>query len=113
MRVDPWLHKFSAAITVCDTEGKIVYMNEKSQSAYAADGGAGLLGTNALDCHPEPARSKMVAMLKNQSRNCYTVQKGRGKKLIYQAPWYKESGQYGGLVELTIELPQDLPHHTR
>jgi transcriptional regulator with PAS, ATPase and Fis domain len=110
---DPWLHKFSAAITICDTEGKIVYMNEKSLSAYAADGGAELLGKNALNCHPEPARSKMAAMLETQGRNCYTVKKGRGKKLLYQAPWYKETGEFGGLVELALELPQDLPHYIR
>ncbi|NLP17526.1 MAG: PAS domain-containing protein [Firmicutes bacterium] len=108
-----YLHNFSAAITVCDTEGKIVYMNEKSKSAYAADGGAKLVGKNALDCHPEPARSKMAALLKNQGRNCYTVEKGRVKKLLYQAPWYKDSGEYGGLVELALEIPKDLPHYIR
>ncbi|MGI6129844.1 MAG: PAS domain-containing protein [bacterium] len=108
-----WLHNFGGAITVCDTEGKIVYMNKKALSAYAVDGGAKLLGQNVLDCHPEPARSKTAAMLQNQETNCYTVEKNGVKKLLYQAPWYKETGEYGGLVELSLEIPADMPHYIR
>ena len=32
-------------------------MNEQAAKAYATQGGKALIGTNLLDCHPEPARS--------------------------------------------------------
>jgi len=34
-----WVHSFGGAVTVCDSEGKILYMNKKSQSTFAGDGG--------------------------------------------------------------------------
>jgi len=86
------LSEESGAVTVCDSEGKILYMNKKSQSTFAGDGGARLIGGNVLDCHPEPARSKLATMLKTKDRNCYTIEKNGVKKLIYQAPWYMDSG---------------------
>ena len=56
-----WINDFSGAVTVCDTEGRILEMNEKSREVFAADGGAALVGTNVLDCHPEPSRTKLKA----------------------------------------------------
>jgi hypothetical protein len=32
--------------------------------------------------------------------------------MIYQAPWFKE-GKVAGLVELSLEIPFDLPHYIR
>ena len=108
-----WVHSFGGAVTVCDSEGKILYMNKKSQSTFAGDGGARLIGGNVLDCHPEPARSKLATMLKTKDRNCYTIEKNGVKKLIYQAPWYMAWGECGGLVELSLEIPSEMPHYVR
>ena len=36
----------------------------------------------------------------------------RVRKLIYQAPWYRD-GVHAGLVELSLELPADMPHFVR
>lgn len=44
--------------------------------------------------------------------NSYTIEKGGAKKLIYQAPWY-ENGRYRGLVEVSLPLPDTLPHFVR
>ena len=44
--------------------------------------------------------------------NAYTIEKGGVKKLIYQAPWF-EDGEYRGLVEVTLVLPDVLPHFVR
>ena len=44
--------------------------------------------------------------------NVYTIEKHGIKKLIYQAPWYRD-GEFAGLVELAIELPAELPHFVR
>jgi len=34
------------------------------------------------------------------------------KKLIYQGPWFQD-GKYGGLVELSLEIPMEMPHFVR
>jgi len=104
-----WVKGFPAAVTVCDTEGRILEMNDRSLEVFAADGGAALLGANVLDCHPEPSRTKLAGMMKDRRTNVYTVQKNGKKKLIYQAPWHKD-GVYAGFVELSLEIPLDLPH---
>lgn len=107
-----WISELSVACTVLDTDGKIIYMNQKACKTFEKDGGAALLGTNALDCHPEPARTKLAGMLKEPYTNAYTIEKGGVKKLIYQTPW-KSGGTYSGIVELSLELPAELPHHVR
>ncbi|MFZ5634189.1 MAG: diguanylate cyclase [Bacillota bacterium] len=112
MTGEPWVKGFSAAVTVCDAEGIILEMNDKACRNFAKDGGRELIGKNVLDCHPGPARGKLEEMLKNQAANCYTIEKNGVKKLVYQAPWYKD-GRYMGFVELIIELPPEMPHFKR
>ncbi len=96
------------AITVCDTAGVILWMNERS----VAVNGEGLVGKNVLDCHPEPARSKLLEMMTEHSTNSYTIEKNGIKKLIYQTPWY-EGGEYAGFAEFSTEIPFDMPHFVR
>ena len=107
-----WIKELPGAVTVCDAEGRIVEMNEKSRDVFAADGGGKLVGANVLDCHPEPSRSKLRNMMAERRTNVYTIRKNGKKKLIYQAPWYKD-GVYAGFVELSLEIPWDLPHFNR
>jgi transcriptional regulator with PAS, ATPase and Fis domain len=107
-----WVKEFPGSVTVCDTEGRILEMNERSREVFAADGGAALVGTNVLDCHPEPSRSKLAGMMKDRRANIYTIRKKGKKKLIYQAPWYRD-GVYAGFVELALEIPWDMPHFDR
>ncbi|MFX4263221.1 PAS domain-containing protein [Pelotomaculum propionicicum] len=99
-----WFKELPVTITVCDAEGIILDMNNKSCETFAKDGGKNLIGKNVLDCHPEDARSKLSEMLKTQSLNCYTIEKNGKKKLVYQTPWYQD-GKYMGFVEFIIELP--------
>ena len=107
-----WVRGFPAAVTVCDTEGRILEMNDRSLETFAADGGPALLGTNVLHCHPEPSRTKLRDMLASGRSNVYTIRKRGQKKLICQAPWSRD-GVYAGFVELAIEIPDDLPHFDR
>ncbi len=107
-----WVKEFPGAVTVCDTEGRILEMNDRSLETFAADGGPALLGTNVLDCHPEPSRTKLRGMMEGRRVNVYTIQKNGKKKLIYQAPWFKD-GVYAGFVELSLEVPWDMPHFDR
>ena len=52
-----WVKEFDGAVTVCDREGVILEMNDRAAEVFAGDGGRALVGTNALDCHPERARA--------------------------------------------------------
>ncbi|MFA6584055.1 MAG: hypothetical protein WCS77_07150 [Elusimicrobiaceae bacterium] len=110
--MENWTEEAGLAITVLDERGVIISMNAKAATVFAKDGGKTLIGKNALDCHPEPARTKLADMLKNPRANAYTIEKNGIKKLIYQTPWYKE-GKFMGLVELSMEIPFDMPHHVR
>jgi transcriptional regulator with PAS, ATPase and Fis domain len=107
-----WIREFPGAITVCDETGIILEMNKKAEEVFKEDGGKALVGKNALDCHPEPSRSKMTELLESHQPNIYTIEKKGKKKLIYQAPWLKD-GKFGGIVELSLELPNEIPHHIR
>jgi len=112
MRNVDWIREFPAAITVCDKEGKILAMNEKSCATLAQEGGEKLIGTNLLECHPEPTRTKVAELLNSAASNIYTVEKAGVKKLIYQSPWY-ENGKFAGFVELSLPVPKEIPHFVR
>lgn len=107
-----WSEEFEGAITICDREGIITYMNDGSKSVFMKYGGADLMGTNLLDCHPEPSRSKLAEMLKAPTTNTYTIEKGGIKKIIHQSPLY-ENGVFSGLIEMSFELPSTLSHFNR
>jgi hypothetical protein len=107
-----WIKSFPAAITVCDSNGIILEMNDRAIESFQEDGGEKLIGTSLLLCHPEPARSQVEEMLRTQRQNSYTIEKNGMKKLIYQSPWY-ENGRYAGFVELSLPIPSVLPHFIR
>jgi transcriptional regulator with PAS, ATPase and Fis domain len=107
-----WIKEIPAAVTVCDTEGIILEMNDKSARYLAKDGGYDLIGKNLYDCHPDPARSKLERLMDSRQANVYTIEKNGVKKLIYQSPWYL-NGKYAGFVELSMEIPFEMPHFVR
>ena len=108
----PWVKEFAGAITLCDPDGIILEMNDKSAQGYQDQGGVALIGTNMLDCHPEPARTQTRELLDSRRTNVYTIEKRGQKKLVYQAPWYQD-GQYQGFIELVVEIPREMPHFVR
>lgn len=103
------------AITICDAEGNILDMNQ--HSADVNSHGHKIIGNSLLDCHPEPALTKLKMLLKVHKLNAYTIEKttpeGKVKKLIYQTPWYKDNGDFGGLIEYSIEIPFEMSHFVR
>ncbi len=107
-----WVEEYPGAVTVCDREGVILAMNDRSAASFETEGGRGLIGRNLIDCHPEPAKSKVREMLASGKLNAYTIEKKGVWKLIYQAPWY-EQGEYRGFVEFALEIPAVLPHFVR
>ena len=107
-----WSDEFPGSVTVCDPQGIILYMNERSAQTFAADGGRALIGTNLFDCHPEPARKQLEQIMQSRQKNVYTIEKNGVKKLIYQSPWF-ENAEYRGFVELSLEIPFEMPHFVR
>lgn len=107
-----WIKSFTGAITVCDINGIILEMNDQAIESFQDEGGDKLIGTNVLNCHPEPARSKLAEMLKSHTSNIYTIEKHGLKKLIYQTPWYN-NGVYAGIMEISLPIPSDIPHFIR
>jgi len=103
-----WVKEFPGTIEACDSNGILLEMNDRA----AERDGRELLGTNILDCHPEPARAKLKQMLESGQPNIYTIEKRGRKKLIYQAPWYAD-GKYAGFVELALDIPDTMPHFVR
>jgi len=79
---------------------------------FVKDGGADLVGKSLMDCHPEAAREKLEEMLKTHQPNCYTIEMGGVKKLIYQTPWF-DGELFGGLIEFSFPIPMEMSHFIR
>jgi PAS domain-containing protein len=107
-----WVKEFPGGVTVFDADGVITEMNDKAAIIFEEDGGRALIGKNVFDCHPEPARTELKGLVERRQRNVYTIEKNGVKKLIYQSPWY-QNGAYAGFIELSLEIPFELPHFER
>ena len=107
-----WSKNFSAAITICNKEGIITYMNDLAAETFSNDGGYNLIGKNLSGCHSKNSNDKIKEILKTGIPNVYSIEKNGKKKLIYQAPQI-ENKEITGIVELSIEIPFDMPHHIR
>ena len=107
-----WTDGFLGAITVCDRDGIVVYMNERSKAVFAKSGGGDLVGKSLIGCHPEPSRSLLMKMLAEPTPNSYTIEKNGIRKMIHQTPWM-ENGEFKGVVEMSFEIPMEMPHHIR
>ena len=108
----PWDEEAPVAITVTDADGVIVRMNARARETFAKDGGGALVGRSVLDCHPEPARTRLGALLAARRANHYTISKRGQRKIIHQIPWYRD-GRFAGLVEISVPIPDELPHFDR
>ncbi len=110
--INDYFKQLNVAFTVCDENGIIVYMNDKSARTFMKDGGNDLIGKNLLDCHPEQARSILAKMLQTHEPNSYTIEKNGIKKLIYQVPRFEDE-VFKGYAELSMEIPFEMPHFVR
>lgn len=105
-----WAEQMNCAITVCDAEGIILYMNEKARATFAAHGP--LIGKNLFDCHGDRSKEMIRHMLATGESNAYTISKAGQRKMIYQTPW-RSDGRISGMVEISMVIPEDLPHYIR
>jgi transcriptional regulator with PAS, ATPase and Fis domain len=98
-----WSKELDAVISVCDTEGIIIEMNDKAIRHFSKYGGSDLIGSNLLDCHPEPSKSMLKKMMLTRGSNTYIVGEGETKRVVSQKPWYQD-GKYAGFIEIQIKL---------
>ena len=73
---------------------------------------SGLLGTNVLACHPDPALASWKACWQSQTANAYFNTENGEKRFFFQSPWYQD-GRYAGFVEISFEVPEEIPHFIR
>lgn len=107
-----WAEALPAAVTVTAADGTIIAMNASSRATFASDGGGALVGQSVFDCHPPGAQAKTRALYAEQRANHYTIRKNGQRKIIHQLPWYV-NGEFAGMVELSIPIPDELPHFER
>lgn len=105
-----WADEMNCAVTVCDVEGIIIYMNLKARETFAKHGD--LIGKNLFSCHSEKSRKLIRHMLSTGESNAYTISKEGKRKMIYQTPWRKD-GKISGMVEISMVIPEEMPHYIR
>lgn len=99
-------------ITLCDAKGIVLAMNGASAAMFRDRGGRALVGRSLFDCHPGPSRRKLARLLRSRRLNVYTVERRGSRRLVLQAPWFRE-GRYAGYVEMIVPLPKQVPHYVR
>lgn len=107
-----FIENLDGAITVTNADGVIIYMNKKADKVFQKDGGRALYGSNIMDCHSETSRKKIREIIDARQNNVYTIEKNGKKKLIFQTPWFAD-GVFKGLVEVSLEIPFEMPHFIR
>ena len=105
-----WADEMTCAVPVCATQGIILYMNEKACRTFA--GHRNLIGRNLFDCHSPKSQEKIRELLETGGVNTYTIEKKGVRKMIYQTTWKRE-GVVCGLVEISMEIPGEMPHYIR
>jgi hypothetical protein len=107
-----WVRELPAEVMACNAEGTVLEMNAEAEMLFTENGGRNLVGSNVLDCHPEPSRTKLAGMLEKQLSNAYYNTENGEKRFFFQAPWYRD-GQYAGFVEISFEVPEEIPNFLR
>lgn len=102
-----WADELNCAVTVCDTEGIVLYQNARSREVNGD-----VRGTSLIPCHNERSRDIIARLLSEGGTNAYTIDKKGVRKLIYQTVWRTE-GAVSGLVEFSMEIPSEMPHYVR
>ncbi|MGP1515197.1 MAG: PAS domain-containing protein [Bacteroidales bacterium] len=101
------------AITVTDDKGVFIDMNTHSKKVNLKDITKTVVGRDIKHCHNEKSNQIIKHIVDSKTPNVYTITKKGQKKLIYQTPWFKEDGNFGGLVELSLVIPENMPHYNR
>lgn len=109
--IPDWAMKMNCAVTVCDRDGIVIYMNDVAMATFASHGD--MRGRCLFPCHNSESLRKIHHMLDTGESNAYTITKGGRRKMIYQTPWRDSDGIVAGLVEISMVIPADMPHYDR
>ena len=72
-----WAEDLGCAITVCDADFKIIYMNRRSRDTFLRPDRPELIGHNLLGYHQPASIEVMKSMMEGDHTNCYTVEFSR------------------------------------
>lgn len=104
-----YLDNVAFAATVCDKEGVVVYQNER---AIKRDGD--VVGQNLYNCHGKKSQETIRKMIDTGQSNTYEIIRHGKRRLLHQTPWFEEQGgEVAGLIELSIDLPDEYPTFNR
>ena len=56
-----WAEELNVAVTVCDTQGIVVYMNSKAAKTFSKDGGKELIGKSLMDVIRKNRRLRLLS----------------------------------------------------
>ncbi|MEI7492425.1 MAG: PAS domain-containing protein [Bacteroidota bacterium] len=110
--MEEWIEKLDGSVIVTDLGGKVIYANSMAERTFVKPGELSLLGRDLMGCHNENSKKIIGRIMDEKVKNVYTIEKKGKKKLIYQTPWIVD-GELRGLVELSLEIPFDMPHFVR
>ena len=106
-----WAEGMACAVTAADAEGVIRYMNRRARETYRKHGD--LIGRSLFDCHGERAAGIIRRLLAEGGTNAYTIEKEGVRKMIYQTAVTDDEGRVTGIVEISMVIPDELPHYVR
>ena len=106
-----WAEGMASAVTAADKDGVIRYMNRKARETYKKHGN--LIGKSLYDCHGERAAAIIRRLLTEGGTNAYTIEKEGLRKMIYQTAVTAADGRVEGIVEVSMVIPDELPHYIR
>lgn len=95
-----WAEGMACAVTAADKDGVIRYMNRRARETYRKHGD--LIGKSLYDCHGERAAGIIRRLLTEGVR-----------KMIYQTACTGADGRVEGIVEVSMVIPDELPHYKR
>ena len=104
-----WAEGMASAVTAADKDGVIRYMNRKARETYKKHGN--LIGKSLYDCHGERAAAIIRRLLTEGGTNAYTIEKEGLRKMIYQTAVTAADGRVEGIVEVSMVIPDELPHY--
>lgn len=109
--IPQWAEDLNCAITVCDENCSIIFMNKRSRETFCKHGS--LIGKNLIDCH-SPRSVEIIRRLLSDGTPIPTPSKRTdSSRWFIRQPGCKEDGTIGGLVEISMVIPEHLPHYKR
>lgn len=98
-----YLENVAFAATVCDKHGVVLYQNARARKR---DGG--VVGQNLYDCHGKKSQAMIRHMMETGESNTYEIIRHGHRRLLHQTPWFEQpGGEVAGLVELSVDLPDE------